>query len=135
MTLTYQESGGGQAQIQVTLFRFRDPDIPILSEAYDVMTRYKWGLTDNSHKSKMLINWQEVDAGSIVSIKDETRFQITLPKQLDFTKCRRLTVRGYNVVGMYSTTSADVKDCNAYDPRNVVPAVVVDAVGHWNTCN
>ncbi|XP_046557202.1 uncharacterized protein LOC124266452 [Haliotis rubra] len=129
MALTYQESDGGQAQIQVKMSRFRDPDIPILSEAYDVMTRYEWGLTDNSHNSKMLINWQEVDADSIVSIKDETRFQIFLPKQLDFTKCRRLTVRGYNVVGMYSATSADVKDCNAYDPRNVVPAVVVDVVG------
>ncbi|XP_071088930.1 uncharacterized protein [Haliotis cracherodii] len=129
MSLTYDESVGGKAQIQVTMSRFRDPDIPVVSEAYDVMDRYEWGLTDNSHNSNMFINWQEVDAKSIVSIKEKMRFQITLPKQLDFTKCRRLAVRGHNVVGIYSTTSADVRDCNAYDPRYIEPAVVVDAVG------
>ncbi|XP_071084119.1 uncharacterized protein [Haliotis cracherodii] len=129
MALTYEESVGGQAQIQVTMSRFRDSDIPVVSEAYDVIDKYEWGLTDNSHSSKMLINWQTVDAERINTIGDKIRFQITLPQHLDFTKCRRVAVRGYNRVGLYATVSADVKDCAAFDPVYIVPSVVLDAIG------
>ncbi|XP_046543946.1 uncharacterized protein LOC124254113 [Haliotis rubra] len=129
LALTYQESGGGQAQIQVTMTRFRDPDIPVESESFDVMDKYEWGLTDDSHSSKLFHNWQKVDAESITTDGNKIRFQITLPHHLTFIKCRRLAVRGYNHVGLYSTVSADVKDCRAFDPLNIVPAVVIDAIG------
>ncbi|XP_048243311.1 uncharacterized protein LOC124141844 isoform X1 [Haliotis rufescens] len=130
ISLTYRESVDGQAQIQVMMSRFRDPDIPVLSEAYDVMDRYEWGLTDNSHNNNMFINWQEVDEQTIFSGGiDKIKFQITLPQHLDFTKCRRVSVRGYNQAGLYTIVSADVKDCTAYDPPNIVSAIVLDVIG------
>ncbi|XP_046562881.1 uncharacterized protein LOC124271764 [Haliotis rubra] len=133
ISLTYRESNSGQAQIQVKMARFRDPDIKVLQEAYDVMDRYEWGLTDDSHKDKMLIDWQTVDADAIESVADDKiSFTLNLPKLIRFTKCRRESVRGYNHVGLHTTVSADVKECAAYNPPNIVPAVVLDVIGANN---
>ncbi|XP_067663316.1 uncharacterized protein [Haliotis asinina] len=130
ISLTYHESESGQTNIRVKMSRFRDPDIKQLQEAYDVMDRYEWGLTDDSHNDKMLIDWQTVDANSIESVADDKiSFTVNLPKRLHFTKCRRLSVRGYNHAGLHTTVSADVKECAAYDPPNIVPAVVLDVIG------
>ncbi|XP_046561789.1 uncharacterized protein LOC124270793 [Haliotis rubra] len=133
ISLTYRESDSGQAQIQVKMARFRDPDIKVLQEAYDVMDRYQWGLTDDSHNDKMLIDWQTVDADAIESeADDKISFTLNLPKLIRFTKCRRVSVRGYNHVGLHTTVSADVKECAAYNPPNIVPAVVLDVIGTNN---
>ncbi|XP_067663255.1 uncharacterized protein [Haliotis asinina] len=130
ISLTYHESDSGQAQIQVKMSRFHDPDIKQLQEAYDVIDRYEWGLTDDTHDDKMLIDWQTVDADAIESVADDKiRFTVNLPKRLHFTKCRRLSVRGYNHVGLHTTVSADVRECAAYNPLNIVPAVVLDVIG------
>ncbi|XP_046562884.1 uncharacterized protein LOC124271767 [Haliotis rubra] len=119
--------------IQVKMARFRDPDIKVLQEAYDVMDRYEWGLTDDSHNDKMLIGWQTVDADAIESVADDKiSFTLNLPKLIRFTKCRRVSVRGYNHVGLHTTVSADVKECAAYNPPNIVPAVVLDVIGANN---
>ena len=54
---------------------------------------------------------------------------MTLAGKLAFTECRRLAIRGFNQVGLSTTISADVKNCSAFDPAQVVPAVVIDALG------
>lgn len=67
--------------------RFRDSDIPVASEAYDVIDKYEWGLTDNSHSSKMLINWQTVDAERINTIGDKVvvfnLYRLSMNERLD----------------------------------------------------
>lgn len=56
-------------------------------------------------------------------------FTILLDGLFDFSKCRRLTIRGYNKAGLYSTISSEIKNCSAFDPILVKPNIVIDAVG------
>jgi hypothetical protein len=56
-------------------------------------------------------------------------FSVSLDGKIDFSKCRRFTVRGYNKVGLYSTLSKEIKDCSAFDPLLIKPNIVIDAVG------
>lgn len=48
---------------------------------------------------------------------------------MDFSKCKKFTVRGYNKVSLYSTVSTDIKDCKAQNPTFIDPNIVIDAVG------
>ena len=59
----------------------------------------------------------------------QSRFTITLPRELSFHKCLIVTVRGTNRVGLVSLVTADVMDCEAVGPTLVVPRVVLDVVG------
>lgn len=56
-------------------------------------------------------------------------FEIFLDSKFDFSKCRQITIRGYNKAGLYSTLSAEIKSCSAFDPVLIKPNIVIDAVG------
>jgi hypothetical protein len=56
-------------------------------------------------------------------------FTISSPKKLDFSKCRRIAVRGYTFTGLSSVVSGDVLDCGRVEHAHIVPRVVLDAVG------
>ncbi|XP_067684738.1 uncharacterized protein [Haliotis asinina] len=124
--VNYTETNPG-SKLEVSMARFADPDVPVKHEAYSVVDRYEWSLTDGDHDSRLVTTWQPVVDSK--STGDVMTFQVYLPKHLDFSKCRRLVVRGYNKVGLSTTVSADVRDCAAYDPAVVVPAIVIDVVG------
>ena len=48
---------------------------------------------------------------------------------MDFSRCKRISIRGYNHARLTSVITKDIKDCNAFDPLLIVPNKVVDAVG------
>ena len=49
---------------------------------------------------------------------------------MDFTKCRKIYVRGYNKAGVWSTVSTEIKKCNIDDGDSlIVPNIVIDAIG------
>ena len=55
---------------------------------------------------------------------------IPLNAGMDFTKCRKVYVRGYNKAGVWSTISTEIKKCNTDDDNSlIVPNIVIDAVG------
>ena len=55
---------------------------------------------------------------------------IPLNASIDFTKCRKVYVRGYNKAGVWSTVSTEIMKCNIDDGNSlIVPNIVIDAVG------
>lgn len=56
-------------------------------------------------------------------------FEPTLTGEMDFSKCKRFSVRGFNQVKMYSLVSKEIKQCNAFNPKLINPNVVIDAKG------
>ena len=55
---------------------------------------------------------------------------IPLNASMDFTKCRKVYVRGYNKAGVWSTVSTEIMKCNIDDGNSlIVPNIVIDAVG------
>jgi hypothetical protein len=54
---------------------------------------------------------------------------VTLDNPLSFTECALVAVRGWNKVNMFTSISAEIKDCNAFDPILINPRMVIDAVG------
>ncbi|XP_071082513.1 uncharacterized protein [Haliotis cracherodii] len=126
ISVNYTNTDTG-SKLEVAMARFADPGMPVKAEAFGVVDRYEWSLTDSDHDSRLLTTWQPVSDSTTSG--DVMTFHVLLPQRLDFSKCRRLAVRGYNKVGLSTTVSADVRDCAADDPAVVVPAIVIDAVG------
>jgi hypothetical protein len=49
---------------------------------------------------------------------------------MDFTKCRKIYIRGYNKAGVWSTVSKEIKKCIVDDGNSlIVPNIVIDAIG------
>ncbi|XP_071079258.1 uncharacterized protein [Haliotis cracherodii] len=126
INITYTETEL-MSQLEVALDRFRDGDIPVTSNSYAVMDRFEWSLTDSGHFSNLLTHWTPVN--NLINQDTQVLFTISLSRPLDFSKCRRLAVRGYNKVGHSTVVSADVRNCSAFDPLLVKPSLVIDAVG------
>ncbi|KAL3841827.1 hypothetical protein ACJMK2_019926 [Sinanodonta woodiana] len=125
MSLTYTEDG----QIMVVLEKFYDPSIENAQEARGAMDHYEWALTDNSDAAKILSVWERVPDNAIHALNvTHVSFIIHLVKPLDFSECRRLSIRGYNKVGMWSAVSMDIKDCSQIDPLWIKPRIVIDVV-------
>ena len=59
----------------------------------------------------------------------QIHFTYYLSGDMDFSLCKRLSVRGYNKARQYSTVSADIKDCKSYNPALIQPNIVIDVVG------
>jgi hypothetical protein len=60
----------------------------------------------------------------------QIKFNIPLNTSMDFTKCRKIYVRGYNKAGVWSTVSTEIKKCIVDDGDSlIVPNIVIDAVG------
>ncbi|XP_061177042.1 uncharacterized protein LOC133185758 [Saccostrea echinata] len=121
------ENSSSADKLKVTMDMFRDPDIQILTEKYGVINRYEWAITDQSDVGRLHNMWKELTDFEVIPGKYKIEFTIPLSGKLDFSKCRRLTVRGYNKAGLSSTVSGDIKDCS--DPLLITPNIVIDAVG------
>lgn len=65
----------------------------------------------------------------LVCLSFQISFTLDLNGQFDFSKCRGLTVRGYNKMKLYSTVYSQIRDCGAFDPILIKPRIVIDAVG------
>ncbi|XP_046345841.2 uncharacterized protein LOC124126446 [Haliotis rufescens] len=126
INITYTE-GTSRAQLHVEMDRFRDGDIPVISESYDAVAMYDWSLTDDGHGRSLLTEWTPVD--DLIPGDEKVSFTIELAKHLMFSKCRRLSVRGFNKVGTHTILSKDIRDCSSREPNNVIPAIVIDAAG------
>ncbi|XP_078321865.1 uncharacterized protein LOC111103999 isoform X3 [Crassostrea virginica] len=108
---------------------FADPDIHIPKEKYAIIDRYEWAITDQSQIGRLHTNWQEVKNYKITAHTYKIELSVALEGKFDFSKCRQFTIRGYNKAGLYSTVSAEVKDCSAFDPVLIKPNIVIDALG------
>lgn len=57
-------------------------------------------------------------------------FDASINGSIDFSKCRKIFIRGYNKAGISSTISKEIKQCNEnHDKVLIVPNIVIDAVG------
>ncbi|OPL20517.1 hypothetical protein AM593_02201, partial [Mytilus galloprovincialis] len=53
-----------------------------------------------------------------------------LNNSLDFSKCRKIFIRGYNKAGIWSTISTEIKTCKIDEGDSlIVSNVVIDAIG------
>nr|XP_034332757.1 uncharacterized protein LOC105327902 isoform X2 [Crassostrea gigas] len=116
-------------KLKVVLDMFADPDIHIPEEKYGVVDKYEWTITDQSEIGRLHTRWNRLDDYDVIPNKYKLEFTIVLNGTFDFSKCRRLTVRGYNKAGLYSTVSSDIKNCSTFDPVLIKPNIVIDAVG------
>jgi len=58
------------------------------------------------------------------------QFLIQFNSSFDFSKCRKLYIRGYNKAGVWSTVSTEIKKCNVDDGDSLIVAhIVIDAIG------
>ncbi|CAG2197001.1 unnamed protein product [Mytilus edulis] len=70
--------------------------------------------------------------GSIEVHLEDQKFKAEIPLSgdIDFAKCKHVTIRGTNKVGVWSVISAEIKQCHVEDgQRQVVPRIVIDAIG------
>lgn len=63
--------------------------------------------------------------GSIFQIN----FELTLTGEMDFSRCKRFSIRGLNLVRLTSVVSTEILDCDAFNPILINPNIVIDAVG------
>lgn len=61
----------------------------------------------------------------IISLQIE--FEISFNGKITSTKCWKLAVKGYTMVGLSTTVSAEIRNCS--NIQEVRPSVVIDAVG------
>jgi hypothetical protein len=58
------------------------------------------------------------------------QFLIQFNSNFDFSKCRKLYIRGYNKAGVWSTVSTEIKKCNIEDGDSLIVAnIIIDAIG------
>lgn len=62
-------------------------------------------------------------------LKFQINFEYVLNGTMDFSRCKRFSIRGYNKAKLYSTVSTEIKDCGAFNPILIQPNIVIDAVG------
>ncbi|KAL3841826.1 hypothetical protein ACJMK2_019925 [Sinanodonta woodiana] len=125
ISVRYTEDG----QMYVEMEKFYDPDIEDSTSARDTMDHYEWALTDNSHAASILSVWERIPDNTIHALNNtHVSFIIHLAKPLTFSECRRLSIRGYNKVGMWSAVTKDIKDCSQIDPLWIKPRIVIDVV-------
>ncbi|XP_062606252.1 uncharacterized protein LOC134268062, partial [Saccostrea cucullata] len=123
------ENSSSTEKLKVFMDMFADPDIQIPKEKYGVINRYEWAITDQSDIGRLHTPLHDLKNYTVKTGQFHMEFTIPLTGNLDFSKCRRLTVRGYNKAGLYSTVSADIRDCSAFNPLLIKPNIVIDAVG------
>ncbi|CAC5390405.1 unnamed protein product [Mytilus coruscus] len=117
---------GESDQVLITLERMYDPDVEDEDEAIGMIDYYEWAIGNDIG---IITKWNQVE-GFPFSNVTHVRFQLPLNGSLDFSKCQRIYVRGYNKAGMWSEVSSDIKDCNVTDRESfIIPNLVIDAVG------
>ncbi|CAC5422079.1 unnamed protein product [Mytilus coruscus] len=120
-------TGLGTEKLLVTFDQFYDPDIENTTEKYDAVQTYEYAITDNSMVGKMYTPWTIIKSQTTDNHK--ISFEVPLTGEMDFSRCKRFTIRGYNKAKHYSVVSTEIKDCTAYNPILINPNIVKDAVG------
>ncbi|XP_056015772.1 uncharacterized protein LOC125675332 [Ostrea edulis] len=123
------DNSSSEEKLIVVMDMLADPDIQIPKDKYGVINRYEWAITDQSEIGRLHTLWHELKDFQVIPHKYKMEFTITLDGKIDFSKCRRFTVRGYNKAGVYSAVSTEIRDCSAFDPQLIKPNIVIDAVG------
>ncbi|XP_060580924.1 uncharacterized protein LOC132737608 [Ruditapes philippinarum] len=113
-------------QIQVSLDRFKDSDLLDVSESYQAMNHYEWAFADEAELGRLLTKWTRIVTTEETS-DTILNFTINLNGEIAFTRCWLLIIRGYTKVGLSSTVSSPIKDCQ--DVQQIRPSIVIDAVG------
>ncbi|KAK3099491.1 hypothetical protein FSP39_005250, partial [Pinctada imbricata] len=121
--------GGGSEKIIINMERFYDPDFVHPVDKYDVIDRYEWAITDQSTIGRTHTTWTEVKGAQLTQSNTWMTFTITLQNELDTSKCRKFSVRGFNKAKLVSVVSTEIIDCDAFNPILVQPNVIIDAVG------
>ncbi|XP_055997828.1 uncharacterized protein LOC125647098 [Ostrea edulis] len=127
------QSAGLKEKIIINMDRFYDPDTEDEVDKYNVIDKYEWAITDNSHMGRTQTIWTEVVGITLTQSGKVMQFDVELMGEFDFSKCRRFAVRGYNKAKLMSAVSVDVKNCEAFDPILIKPKHVLDAVGKRET--
>ncbi|XP_071153805.1 uncharacterized protein [Mytilus edulis] len=119
-------------KLSVTCERMYDPDLEDTQEAFDAIEKYEWTLIDGN-SGGMYIKWQNVNNSKITNATHFS-FDIQLSDDISLHKCKRISVKGTNKVGIASEVSTDIKLCDVDDgPRQIHPKVVIDARGEKDT--
>ncbi|KAK3100189.1 hypothetical protein FSP39_015958 [Pinctada imbricata] len=121
--------GGGSEKIIINMERFYDPDFVHPVDKYDVIDRYEWAITDQSTTGRTHTIWTEVTGAKLTHSNTWMTFTLNLQKELDTSKCRKFSVRGFNKAKLVSVVSSEILDCDASDPIIVKPNDIIDAVG------
>ncbi|XP_033751510.1 LOW QUALITY PROTEIN: uncharacterized protein LOC117335547 [Pecten maximus] len=119
--------GGGVEKLIVQMDRFYDPDIPDPTAKFEAIEKYEWAITDNSVRGKIFTKWTDLTTFTIGTSK--LTFELTLTGVMDFSRCKRLSVRGYNKAKLWSVVSSEILDCKAFDPILIKPNTLIDVVG------
>ncbi|CAG2234222.1 unnamed protein product [Mytilus edulis] len=119
--------GNGVEKLAVSFTQFYDPDIEDTTEKYAAVDKYEFAITDNSVLRKPYMTWTNLV--TYTTNANQISFEYELNGTMDFSKCKRFSIRGYNNVKLYTTISTEVKDCDAYNPILIIPNIVIDAVG------
>ncbi|CAC5386461.1 unnamed protein product [Mytilus coruscus] len=117
---------GGAEKLMVSFAQFYDPDIEDMIEKYAAVDKYEFAITDNSVQGKTYMVWTKLD---YTAIGHQITFEYVLNGTMDFSRCKRFSIRGYNKAKQYSTVSTVIKDCQAFNPILIKPNIVIDAVG------
>ncbi|CAG2233138.1 unnamed protein product [Mytilus edulis] len=117
---------GGMETLMVSFAQFYDQDIEDLVEKYAAVYKYEFAITDNSVKGKTYMVWTRLN---YTAIGHQISFEYVLNGTMDFSRCKRFSIRGYNKAKQYSTVSTEIKDCQAFNPIQIHPNIVIDAVG------
>ncbi|CAC5370733.1 unnamed protein product [Mytilus coruscus] len=117
---------GGAEKLMVSFAQFYDPDIEDMTEKYTTVDKYEFAITDNSVQGKTYMVWTKLD---YTAIGHQITFEYVLNGTMDFSRCKRFSIRGYNKAKLYSTVSTEIKDCGAFNPILIQPNIVIDAVG------
>ncbi|CAC5401969.1 unnamed protein product [Mytilus coruscus] len=119
-------------KISVTCARMYDPDLEDTQEAFDAIEKYDWTLIDGN-SGGMYVKWQNVNNSKIINATHFS-FDIQLSDDISLYKCKRISVKGTNKVGIASEVSTDIKLCDvANGPRKIHPKLVIDAHGEKDT--
>ncbi|XP_076085327.1 uncharacterized protein LOC143056126 [Mytilus galloprovincialis] len=116
----------GDEKLMVSFAQFYDPDIEDMTEKYTFVDKYEFAITDNSVQGQIYMVWTKLN---YTAIGHQISFQYVLNGTMDFSRCKRFSIRGYNKAKLYSTVSTEIKDCNAFNPILIQPNIVIDAVG------
>ncbi|XP_052095904.1 uncharacterized protein LOC127731085 [Mytilus californianus] len=119
-------------KMSVTCARMYDPDLEDTQEAFDAIEKYEWTLIDGN-SGGMYVKWQKVNNSKIIN-DTHFSFDIQLSDDISLYKCKRISVKGSNKVGIASEVSTDIKLCDVVDgPRQIHPKLVIDAHGEKDT--
>ncbi|XP_064635756.1 uncharacterized protein LOC135492940 [Lineus longissimus] len=126
ITVEYQEP----QTLVVSFEKMFDPDVPAnyRDVAETMMNYYDWSLSAGGHDGRLIHQWEQLGSVDEHNVTWD-QFTVTLNNPLSFTECVLVAVRGWNKVNMFTSISAEVKDCDAFDPILINPKMVIDAVG------